>query len=102
LIILREEDVSTRAAAGVGLIEKTCICMGTQDHVTTPVHNAVSWIGSDIVEEEVNCLFRGNGSICLASGNGTEGYQKFVVGRSGIVEEGTNDFLDAVFLVFLE
>ncbi len=94
--------MSTRAAAGVGLIEKTCICMGTQDHVTRPVHNAVSWIGSDMVKEEVNCLLRGNGSVCLASDNGTEGYQKFVVYRSGIVEEGTDDFLDVAFLVFVE
>ncbi len=47
-------------------------------------------------------MFRGNGSVCLASGNGTEGYQKFVVYRSGIVEEGTNNFLDAAFLVFVE
>jgi hypothetical protein len=101
-IILREEDVSTRSAAGVGLIEKTCIRMGAQDHVTRPVHNAVSWIGSDIVNKEVNCLFSGNGSVCLTSGNGTEGYQKFVVYRSGIVEERTDDFLNAAFAVFVE
>jgi len=66
------------------------------------VHNAVSWIGSDIVEKEVNCLFSGNGSVCLASGNGTEGYQKFVVYRSGIVEKRTDDFLNAAFAVFVE
>ena len=78
--------MSSRSAAGIGLIEKTCIRMGAQDHVTGPVHNAVSWIGSDIVEKEVNCLFSGHGSVCLASGNGTEGNQKFVVDRSGIVE----------------
>ena len=94
--------MSTRSAAGVGLIEKTCIRMGAQDHVTRPVHNAVSWIGSDIVEKEVNCLFRSNGSISLASGNGTEGYQQFVVNRSGIVEERANNFLNAAFMVFVQ
>jgi hypothetical protein len=62
-IILRKEDVSSRSAVGVGLIEKTCIHMGAQDHVTRPVNNAVSWIGSNIVEKEVNYLFRGNGSV---------------------------------------
>ncbi len=82
--------MSACSAAGVGLIEKTCIRMGAQDHVTRSVHNAVSRIGSDIVEKEVNCLFCGNGSVRLASGNGTEGYQKFVVDRSGIVEERTD------------
>ena len=76
--------------------------MGAQDHVTRPVNNAVSWIGSDIVEKEVNCLFSGNGSVCLASGNGTEGYQKFVVDRSGIVEERADNFLNAAFTVFVE
>ncbi len=94
--------MSTRSAAGVGLIEKTCICMGAQDHVTRPVHNAVSWIGSGIVEKEVNCLFSGNGSVCLTSGNATEGDQKFVVYRSGIVEERTDDFLNAAFAVFVK
>ncbi len=94
--------MSTRSAAGVGLIEKTCIRMGAQDHVTRPVHNAASWIGRDIVEKEVNGLFSGNGSICLTSGNGTEGDQKFVVYRSGIVEEQTNNFLNAAFAMFVE
>ena len=59
----QKEDMCSRLAAGVGLIEKTCIRMGTQDHVTRPVNNAVSWIGSNIVEKEVNYLFRGNGSV---------------------------------------
>jgi hypothetical protein len=38
----------------------------------------------------------------LASSDGTEGYQKFVVYRSGIVEEQTDDFLNAAFAVFVE
>ncbi len=55
-----EEDVSSCSAAGVGLIEKACICMGAQDHVARSINNAVSWIGSYIVEKEMNCLFSGN------------------------------------------
>ncbi len=94
--------MSSRAAAVVGHIEKTCICMGAQDNVTRPVHNAVSWIGSIIVKKEVNCLFSSNVSISLASGNGTEGYQQFVVNRSGIVEERVDDFLNAAFIVFVQ
>jgi hypothetical protein len=38
----------------------------------------------------------------LASGDGTDGYQKFVVDRSGIVEEQADNFLNAVFTVFVE
>ena len=95
--------MSSRAAAGVGLIEKTCICMGAQDHVTRPVNNAISWIGSSIADEkEVNCLFHSNGSISLASGNGTEGYQQFVVNRSSIVEERADNFLNATCTVFVQ
>ncbi len=40
-------------------------------------------------------MFSGDGSICLASSNGTEGYQKFVVDRSGIVKERADNFLNA-------
>ena len=94
--------MSSCSAAGVGLIEKACICMGAQDHVARSINNAVSWIGSDIVKKEVNCLFSGNGSICLTSGNGTEGDQKFVVNRSGIVEKRADNFLDAEFAVFVK
>ncbi len=67
-----------------------------------PMPTRGKWIGSDIVEKEVNCLFSGNGSVCLASGNGTEGYQKFVVDRSGIVEERADNFLNSAFTVFVE
>ncbi len=94
--------MSSCSASGVGLIEKACIRMGTQDHVTRPVNNAVRWIGSNIVEKEVNCLLSGNGSVCLAGGNGTEGYQKFVVDCSGIVEERADNFLNAALTVFVE
>ncbi len=54
--------MSSCSAAGVGLIEKACICMGAQDHVARSINNAVSWISGDIVEKEVYCLFSGNGS----------------------------------------
>ena len=92
----------SRSAAGVGLVEKACICMGAQDHVARSINNAVRWIRSDIVKKEVNCLFSGNGSICLASGNGTDGDRKFVVDHSGIVEERADNFLDSAFTVFVE
>ncbi len=94
--------MSSCAAAGVGFIEKTCIGMGTQDHVTGPVYNAVSGIGSNIVKKEVNCLFSCNSSGCLALGDGTEGYQKFIVHRSGIVKERANNFLNAAFSIIVE
>jgi hypothetical protein len=50
----------------------------------------------------VNCLFSSIGSIGLASGNGTEGYQQFVVNCSGIVEERADNFLNAAFTMFVQ
>ena len=94
--------MSSRSAAGVGLIEKAGVCVGTYYHVTRPVNNTVHRIRSKIVEKEVNCLFSGDGSVCLASSDGTEGYQKFVVDRSGIVEKRADNFLDAAFTVFIQ
>jgi hypothetical protein len=47
-------------------------------------------------------LFSGDGSECLASRDGTEGYQKFVVDRSGIVKERADNFLNAAFTVFVK
>jgi hypothetical protein len=47
-------------------------------------------------------LFSGDGSICLASSDGTEGYQKFVVDRSGIVKERANNFFNAAFAMFVK
>jgi hypothetical protein len=38
----------------------------------------------------------------MASSNGTEGYQQFVVDRSGILEERSDNFLNAAFTVFVK
>ncbi len=47
-------------------------------------------------------MFSGDGSVCLASSDGTEGYQKFVVDRSGIVKERADNFLNAAFTLFVK
>ncbi len=36
-------------AAGVSLIEKSCIGVGTQDHVTSLIDDAVKRIGSNLI-----------------------------------------------------
>ncbi len=38
----------------------------------------------------------------MASRDGTDGYQKIVVDRSGIVKERTDNFLNAAFTVFVK
>ncbi len=48
-------------------------------------------------------MFSSNGSISFASGNVTEGYQQFVVNRSGIVvKEQADNFLNAAFTVVVQ
>jgi hypothetical protein len=39
----------TGMAAGVSLIEESCIGVGTQDHVTKSIDDAVRRIGSNII-----------------------------------------------------
>ncbi len=64
--------MSTRSAARAGFVEEACICMGTKYHVTCPIDYAISRIGSNIVKEEVHCLFCGNGGLGLAGSDGAE------------------------------
>jgi hypothetical protein len=71
-------------------------------HITSPVHNAVTRTGSNIVEKEVNCLFSNDGCVCLARGNGAKSYQNLVVNRSGVVEERADIILNATFTVFFK
>ncbi len=64
--------MSTGSAARVGFAEEACIHVGTKYHVACMVYYAVIRIGSNIVKEEVHCLFCGDGGIGLAGSNGAE------------------------------
>ncbi len=64
--------MSTSSAAEIGFIEEACICMGTKYHVACSINYAIIWIGSNIVKEEVHCLFCGNGGLGLAGTDGAE------------------------------
>ncbi len=46
--------------------------MGTKYHVSSLIDYAITWIVSNIVEEEVHRLFCGNGGLGLADADGTE------------------------------
>ncbi len=80
--------MSTSSAARIGFVEEACICMGTKYHVACPIDCAVIWIGSNIVEEEVHCLFCGNGGLGLAGGDGAESNELFVIDHPCMVEKG--------------
>jgi hypothetical protein len=41
--------VCSGAAAGVSLVEKSCIRVGTQDHVTSLIDDGVRRIGGNII-----------------------------------------------------
>ncbi len=65
--------MSTCSAARLGFVEEVCIRMGsTKYHVACTIDYAIIRIGSNIVEEEVYCLFCGDGGIGLAGSNGAE------------------------------
>ena len=61
--------------------------MSTQDHVACSIDSVVNWIGSNIVELEVDSLFCGDCGFGLSGSNGTESNKKFVVDSTSIVEE---------------
>ncbi len=56
----------TRSSARVGFVEEACIRMGTRFYVTCMIDYALIRIGSNIVKEEVHCLFCGDGGLGLA------------------------------------
>ena len=49
--------MSSGTTAGDCLVEETSIGVGAQNHVTGSINNAVQRVGSNIVEEEMDCLF---------------------------------------------
>ncbi len=67
--------MSTRSAARVGYIEEACICVGTKYHVASVMDYAIIKIGTNIVKEEVHCLFCGNSGFGLAGSNGAERHE---------------------------
>ncbi len=69
-IIFSEIDVHTSSAVGIGFVEEACICIGY--HVASLIDYAITWIGRNIVEEEVNCVFCGDNGLGLASTDGAE------------------------------
>ena len=94
--------MSTCSAARVGFVEEACICMGTKYHVFCSIDYAIIWIGSNIVEEEVHCLFGGDGGLGLVRGNGTESNKQFVIDCSCVVKKQPHYFLNAVFAASIE
>ncbi len=65
MITLQEENVCSSSAAGLGLVEKACIDMDEQYHVARLICYVIILIGSNIVKEEIYCLFCGYGGFEL-------------------------------------
>ncbi len=62
----------TSSVAGFGFFEEACIRMGTKYHVASSIDYAITWIGSNIVDEEVHRLFSGDVGLGLVGADGTE------------------------------
>jgi len=94
--------VGAGAAASVGFVIKSGVGVSTENHLACVVGDAVVRIGGAVIEEMVDCLFCGFSGIGLASGDGVESGQNFVVNCTGIVEENSNGALDAFNSVWWE
>jgi len=79
--------VGTDTAASVGFVIESGVGVSTANHFTFVVGGAVVRIGGAVIEDMVDCLFCGFSGVGLASGDGVEGGQNFVVNCAGIVEE---------------
>ena len=84
---LREVDVSSGPTAGVSLVEEPDIDVGTQNHVTGLINDAVRWVGSNTAKEEMDSVFSGSCSISLVGAMVLSATKKLVVHSSGVVEQ---------------
>ncbi len=94
--------MGTYATSRTRFREKTCIRVGCEDHGAGSISDTVAWICCDIVEELVDSCGGIFSSMCLLGADGTESGQEFVIYRSGIIEEGTNNALDAFDTLIVE
>ncbi len=66
------------------------------------ISDSVAWICCDIVKELVDSGGGVLSSMCLLGADGTECREEFVINCSGIIEEGTNNALDAFDTLIVE
>ena len=62
--------MSAGSAAGISFVEKARKG-GTKNHVTHAIHYTIIGISSNIVQEEMYCLFGGDGGLGLSGCDGT-------------------------------
>ena len=93
-LILREEYVGFRTAAGMSLVEVVGIRVACKDHFTRTVGDYIVWVRGNIVEELVDII---SGGLCghgLLRADGAENDKKFVVDRASITQEDSENTLD--------
>ena len=87
--------MSTSTTAGMEFIVEASIRVCTEDHVASTIDDTIVGIGSYVVKQLIDCVESFGGGCCLASTDGTEGNEEFVVNSASVVEETSNDGLDA-------
>ena len=87
------------ATVGLVYVEVGGVGVACKDHVADAVGDAIFGIGGKVIKEleHVSVHVIGGGGLLL--GNLAEGYQEFVVDDSGIISDGSDELLDADFLV---
>ncbi len=86
------------AAARLEFVEEASISMCTQDHLTSVIDDAIIWIGSNIIQLKMDCLFRGKSGFGLFVCKGTENHKEFVIYCTSIVEKRPDNFLNAMIV----
>ncbi len=90
----------TCSAARSSFVEIASICMRTEYRVTRSVDNAIIGVCGDIVEGVFQCLFPVYCCLSLLCADGIECYQQLIVASLCIIQEGPDNFLNALDMLW--
>ena len=76
--------------------------MDVEDHVGCSEVNGGIWVSGTVVEELCNQKVGALGGTRLFVGNGAEGHEDGDIDTAGIVEDGSDDFLNAGDAAFVK
>jgi hypothetical protein len=86
----------TCSAARSSFVKVACICMCAKYHVTHSVNYAIIGVCGNVVEEGFHELFHVYCCLSLSCADGIECYQHSIVDSSCIIQEGPDNFLNAL------
>ena len=97
-----KEEMATDSAAGRRFIEIGGIAMDVEDHVRSTEANGGIGVSGTVVKEVCNRKVGVLGGTCLFVGNGAERHKDGDIDTAGIVEDGSDDLLNAGDAAFVK